>query len=242
MFWLLWVSLAYADSNEVFARREQPVVQRRYAQLTQNQPPKGRYRSRRGRFRTWSWPDGVIEHFEEWERGALVRRQRFNPSGSAITTVMYRKKQPHHVIVHGPSAREVDLTDWESWSVDGAVFLVPDAPETGGEVVFPEGTMRVTWGEGIDVFSDEARKALLEGCGCVLQDRSAVWVAGQVGVRYRLFFPHPQRPRTGEMWMLPTVDGRALLIAAIAEAVISDPGALATARAMVSLLTLESPQ
>jgi len=239
LWWILWTGLAHADADEVLARKEEPLRMRRYDRLSTTSPPRPYRRSRRGRFKVWTWPDGAIEHLEEWEGKNLIRLQTFNVSGTPNTTIMYREGQPHHALVHGPSAREVDLSDWTAWSFGGASFLLPGALGDETRLKMPTGWISWATGEESDVFADETREAFLDACACVVEDRSAFWVNGHVGVRYRLHFPHPEKPRTGETWAISDGLEGTLYIAAIVEKVTSDPGALSTARTVVSLMRLE---
>ena len=91
----------------------------------------------------------------------------------------------------------------------------------------------------VDVTAHEIEESILSACACVVEDRLPVWVDGQVGVRFRLFYPHPTQPKVGELWVLPASKMKTLYIAATVEKVTSEPGALSLGRTIVSLLELE---
>lgn len=238
--WLIFVSmLAFGDAEERLVRQEDRVQMRRYDRLTTSNPPRAFRRTRSGRYRVWSWRDGTIEHLEEWNRRTLVRRQYFGVSGTPFTSVFFQEGAPQKGVAHGVSPVEVDVHDWVEWSLGPARFLLPSPPDEQGQVLSATGSLRLTLGPAVDVFSDAPREALRQACGCVLEDRTTTWVDGHVAVRYRLRFPHPTQPRSGEVWMVPTPQGLTLYIAAITQEVISAPGDLATARVVVSLLSLE---
>ena len=99
-------------------------------------------------------------------------------------------------------------------------------------------TVRWNVGPSIHVFSDETRDVLQRSCACRLEDRSAVWVNGQVGARYRLSLASPDADKWGEMWMIPLPNAQTLYFAVETEAVTSEPTDIAIARAALALASI----
>jgi hypothetical protein len=243
--WLLLGStIAFAGAVEPLARVEQPLRVRRYRRVTQNQSPRPSGRSRTGPFRVWTWPDGTIEHYDELRNARVVRTVRYNPDGTIHSSLFYREDTPHHILIHGASTVEVDLTDWVTWESPVGPIRVPGMPavtESGiARWTLPWGSLSLQVVPGEDLYSDALAEGIATNCGCSVLHRTPVWVSGQTGIRYQSVFVHPTTPRSEETWILPSGDGRLILIAASAQEVTETPGALATARATVSLLPLES--
>ena len=148
---------------------------------------------------------------------------------------------PVQALVHGRSPVELNLESWVSWTIDGANLLLPSAPNDESRLQTPNGTLSFVVDDSKDVGPSDIEAALLKDCACIVEDRTPVWISGQIGVRYRLAYPHPKSPRTSEVWAIPMGKSKMLYIAAIVEEVTSGPGALSTGRTVLSLLGLEPP-
>lgn len=235
---MLLSSFAFGDATEAFARRAQPIRMRRYASMDDKGAyPRGLRRSRNGRFRVYSWPDGTIEHVDEWAEGHLHRRTTYDVSGQPMSTVLFEDTQPKTVTIYGRSPVTVDVSQWSQWTSGSVTLLLPKVPEAGQALTVANGSIRWTLGPQRDVFADATREMLQRTCACLLEDRSAVWVEGRVGARYRMSLTTPDQERWGETWMIPLAENQTLYFAAVTEAVTSEPTDIAIARAALALLS-----
>lgn len=239
LWWFLWIGVALAGPAEPLARVGEALRVKTYATVTETAPPRAYRRSRRGRFKVWTWSDGTIEHFEEREGRELIRVQRFHASGSPITTLLFEQGKPSRVIVHGVRPVEHDLTSWVPWTLGHLTLLLPTSPNSENKLQIPQGEVSFAVTERVEMFDSALEKSIRNSCACVVEDRNPIWVDGKVGVRFRLAYPHPKAPKTGELWVLPVGKLQTLYIAATVEEVTSGPGALSIARTIVSLLELE---
>jgi len=234
---MLISSFAFGDATEAFARRTQPVRMRRYASMDEGVRPRGLRRSRSGRYRVFSWPDGTIEHIDEWVEGQLYRRTTFDVSGQRMNTIFFEARRPKTVRVHGRSSVDVDVSEWSEWSSGVVTLLLPKTPSDDQALTVTKGTVRWRIGPEMDVFSDETRERLRRSCACKLEDRSTVRVRGQAGARYRISLATPDQDRWGETWMIPLPNKQTLYFAAVTEAVTSEPTDIAIARAALALVS-----
>jgi len=160
-------------------------------------------------------------------------------AGVPRATIAYEKGHPSVVSVHGRQTEDVSVGSWVAWSLGPVQFQLPQEPSDGHVLSTPKGTLRIALGPQQDVFADETRDALREACGCVLEDREAVWIDGVVAARYRLHYAGLEENQLGETWLVPLETGQTLYIAAMSQEVTSDSRDVATARAVVSLLSFE---
>ena len=234
-----WIALAQA--SESFTWHDQTATMRRYARMTAQDPPKPWARSSKGRFRVWRWSGGEVEHFEEWRNGKRIRARWFTPLGESVSTATYQDGELHSIVLHGRTEQTVMVADWPTWTTHNIHFRVPTLPEDDATLVtLPNGTIRFSTQTLDNVFSEATTQALQRACGCVVDDRTTVWLQGRPVAKYRITVPHPVHPKVGEVWFVPVAGDFALVIAAIVDSVNPDAGALAVPRAIVSTITRES--
>ncbi len=172
-------------------------------------PMRGKWRNRRGTYRVTSFPDGVIEHYDHYEGRTRAVTRTFGTSGQAESTIDWPAQS---VVLHLQPEHTVDFSEWVTWRVGGIDWRVPQSLVDAGLTEDQRPDVPVTMavlktaspdpGSGAvvyDPFSADFGTALAKGCGCEVEARLTVWVAGRPAAHYRL-----QRPdATADVVALP---------------------------------------
>jgi hypothetical protein len=258
MWWCVAIALANpATPDPAFYRHGDALTSRRYTKISEGAgPAKARLRNGDGEFLAWVFRDGVVEHYERYQRQRLVESGTFDAHGERVATVKYAGGAPAQVVVAGADAQPLAVTGWVEHRVvapppEGSrhgtalVLRVPAPPDTDPAAwTVAEGVFRAGWGPAGDVWSDGFRTGLGAGCGCTVVDRATTWVGGREGVRYLVEIPGS--PSIGEVWAVPVPGGT---VVASFTAPLPDPdpfatGAIATplaaGRAIVAIARWES--
>jgi hypothetical protein len=240
--WFMVATLQAADGTW-YLRHDQPLRVKGFRGLDDAGKPSG-YTRRRDRYvRAWLFPDGQVEHHEQWQDGDWVQRVRLDASGARHTQVSKTDGQPMAVEVYGTEVHTVDTsawaptvipdTDWTAW--------LPASPQTQDGVLTASddhGTWRLTTEQSTEVWTSEFAAQIEAGAGGTVVATATAWIAGKPAARLSLELPHPVHPAVAEIWALP-LDGETLVLTYT-----SVPGkapasldTLAPGRAAASLLT-----
>ncbi len=229
----LYMGLASAAPDQPFPRLEERIRDRSYGEVRGEGPVYGRYRRRSGPIHGWTWPDGVVEHYERLEDGRLVEVRRFGPSGKPLSAVVFGAQGTPVSVKIGDN--DVDVSGWGVRTVAGVTLMAPGVPETvDGAVTWSAEGWSVTalaFAEAADPFSDAFRDALASHCGCTLLDRTTTWLDGRPAARYQVRLPDAGVPQVGELWAVQSAE-QLLLLASVAD----NRETLVTGRAVAALL------
>lgn len=211
---------AHADPARPLARVDEALTERRWWTVdgVEVGPARPKWRNRRGLWRCWTFPDGIASRcIESDKRGDLVSERRFDASGAPATTRTGSADAPEQVTVHGVEDVVVDVSSASPSPLADLVVRGPGEPVQDSDGVLSwtldQGTLsaRVVPRADTDVLGDPFGEALFASCACILEDRTTTWLHGQLGVRYRLRHPDPDRPFVSELWALPRGDQVVLL-------------------------------
>ncbi len=228
----MWILLlgpaAMAAPDQPFPRAGERLRVRTYAEVRGDGPVRAHIRRRGGPVLAWTWPDGMVEHYERREDGLLTEARHYDAAGTLLSTVRFVDDKPASALI---GTVDVDVSGWVTAQLGGATLRVPsDGSQWAGDGWLVTASL---FAESADVFSDEVREALADQCGCVLLDRVTRWIDGVPAAKYRVLLPDVGEARHGEVWALP-VDGGVLVLASTGQ----DDARLATGRAITALLDL----
>lgn len=230
-----------AIATPTFPRVDEVLRVRRYARIDDHGHPQ--WRRRRGPIEGWTFPDGSVEHWNRWERGAVVETRRFNAASLPLTTVHYGEG-PTSVTVHGRLDQTIDVSGWTTHELAGARIRVPHGPDRGA---IDGGEYSVSSLGATDPFDETFAAGLSVACGCIVLDRTTTWLQGQPAARFQIYIPGTQ-PRAGEVWAIPRVGADILAVtwtSSVDSRVLSegvDLATLAPGRAILALVELEGPE
>jgi hypothetical protein len=234
--------LALASPDRPLPRLGEALESRRYWTVEGDGPVRPKWRNRRGRVQAWTWPDGIIEHYIRYEKGVPVALHRFDAGGRPRTTTALEDGAPVRVTVHGLEDVEVEVGSWTEVRFEGVALRVPGPGRSTAEGLawdLPHGRLAVRWIDApAEALTDPAFAAdLARACACDVQDRAATWLDSRPAVRFRAWVPHPDAPRTAELWAVPIADRVLLMGLTVAGQDLHavDPR-LATGRAIAALL------
>ena len=197
-----------------FGRQDDTLRTRRYWTVDgpASGPLRGKWRNRRGRFLVTSFSDGIVEHFDEYEGRTRTQTRVFGVDGQARATIDWPTES---VVLHLAPERTVPFADWPTWRVGGIDWRAPESVVQAGliaESADPRADLPLTLavlatpsaepGVGAapyDPFAPDFSSALEKGCGCEIESRITVFVAGRPAAHFRL-----QRPNaTADVVALP---------------------------------------
>lgn len=213
--WVVFaVAVAVAAADRPLVRADETTRAARYAKITPVGPARARNKGS-GAYQAWVWRDGVVEHYERYDRGKLVEARQFDGLGAPVATVTYTSGVATQVRVHaGATDAELDVASWTEARLPSAAPLVRLTLPAAGKPLWPDGLevplagggelrVRVVPGPS-EVASDAFREGLADRCACLLVDRTSAFVDGRAGVRYLAERRDVYHPAIGELWAVST--------------------------------------
>ena len=221
MWIVVVVAAAVAAADRPLVRADETPRAARYAKITPVAPARARNKGG-GAYQAWVWRDGVVEHYQRFDRGKLVEARQFDGHGMPVATTTYTAGAPTAVTVHaGDTDAAFDVTAWTEARLPAAapvVRLVLPGPGDplgldGVEAALPGGgELRVRIVPGpTPVGSNAFREGLADRCACLLVDRTSAFVDGRFGVRYLAERRDVYHPAIGELWAVSTGDATLLV-------------------------------
>lgn len=189
-----------------FGRQDESLRVTRYKRLEGEGPVVGRWRNRSGDFLATRFADGQIEHVDVFEGKTLKQTRLFGADGRPEATVDWIADA---AVVHFAPPVTVPLVDWISVELAGlALRLPPGMTESGSRWTAEH--LVVALEPAADPFAQTYADELVAGCGCELEARRTLWLAGRPAAHFRLYQLGPEG-RTADVIALPGSSGLLLL-------------------------------
>jgi hypothetical protein len=209
MWWCL-AAISFANPDRAFARLDEPVRHARHAKVENGQPM---WRRRYGPIEAWTFGDGTPIRYLRHEDKTVAEEVWFDAAGDELLRVAFLEDQPQLVAVAGHGS--VDVSGWAEHVAGEWSIRAPTSPvvtDGGFELVVDEGRFLVQRFPAADVFADEFRDQLTQGCRCVATDRSTRWFRDRPAARYALMVPDPRGPTVVEALAIPWDDDVVVLL------------------------------
>lgn len=224
----MWMLLATAAAGDLGRQTEELKITR-YARLDGDGPVTGRWRNRTGAHVAWHFPDGQIEHVETFDGKTLQTTRTFAADGRPEATVDWAAAT---VTVHLAPPVQVPLSGWAPFAVGSLSLQAPPDLVAGAEGTWAGTGLSVARQAAADPFAPAFAAEVAEGCGCAVEARRTVWIAGHPALQLRLARP----ALTADLVALPL--GDALWVFSTAGPEIAD---LAPLRAMMATAREATP-
>lgn len=224
----MWMLLATAVAGDL-GRHTETVKVTRFARLDGDGPVTGRWRNRSGAHLAWHFPDGQIEHVETYDGRTLQTTRTFSADGRPEATVDWGAST---VTVHLAPPVQVSLAGWVPFPLGPVTMQAPSDLVPGAEGTWAGAGLSVARQDAADPFAPAFSEEVASACGCAVEARRTVWIAGRPAVQLRLARP----ALAADLVALPL--GESLWVFSVAGPEVAD---LAPLRAMMATAREASP-